>query len=162
MLYSLAASMVGDSPEAEDVVADAFLRLWRNPDHDPSRGSVKAFLAVMVRSRALDRIRARKRRHKAEERGAALNPEGFSLPVSRVEPTDRTAEVGDARRRIQAALHQLSEQQRAVIDLAYFGGMSHSEIAAHLSEPLGTIKSRLRDGMRRLRDLLPLSSREAS
>lgn len=156
-LYSMAMAMLRDPGDAEEVVADAFLRLWRADDFDPSRGSVGAYLAVVTRSRALDRLRSRDRRGRAEKRSAAADPTGFSLPVAEAadEPEARV-EAGERRTRVVAALAALSDKQRAVVDLAYFGGLTHREIAERLSEPLGTVKTRLRDGMKKLRDALHL------
>lgn len=159
-LFSLAMSIVDDPGEAEEAVADAFLRLWNEQDHDESRGSVGAYLVVVTRSRALDRKRASKRRGARQEKAAATDDVGAAIPISNVGPApDRAAELGEKRSRINTALAQLSEKQRVVIDLAYFGGLSHSEIAERLAEPLGTVKTRLRDGMNKLRDLFPDAAR---
>lgn len=155
-LYALARALVTDPAEAEEVVADAFLRLWRGHDFDPGRGSVGAYLTVVVRSRALDRVRAARRRGAAEERAAEREPSGFAVPVAApAAAPDAEAERGEARRRILRAMDGLPEPQRVVIDLAYFGGLTHSEIARRLAEPLGTVKTRLRDGMRKLREAMP-------
>ncbi|MEQ8329199.1 MAG: sigma-70 family RNA polymerase sigma factor [Longimicrobiales bacterium] len=157
-MYSLARSVCSDPADAEEAVADAFLRLWRAGDFDPDRGTVGTFLAVVTRSRALDRVRARKRRGRAEEKGAAQDPQGFAVEISAAgDPPERRVELAEKRGRIREALATLSDKQQAVIDLAYFGGMTHREIAEHLTEPLGTVKTRLRDGMQKLRDAFPLT-----
>ncbi len=150
-VYSLARSLVAEAADADEVVTDAFLSLWRG-GYDESRGSVGAFLNVVARSRALDRIRSRRRRGDAEERSAEGEPAGFAVPVSRPGGPEDATERSDRRRVIREALGTLSEKQRSVISLAYLSGMTHREIAAHLSEPLGTVKTRLRDGMKKLRE----------
>lgn len=158
-MYSLALALLGELADAEEVVADAFLRLWRASDYDAQRGSVGAYLAVVTRSNALDLLRRKRRRGRAEEARAAIDPEGLVLPVA--DPGDdpeESLEVSRKRARVREALGALSEKQRTVIGLAYFGGYTHSEIAERLSEPLGTVKSRLRDGMKKLRDVLPLAT----
>ena len=155
-IYSLALSILRDAGEAEEVVADAFLRLWNETDYDPERGSVGAYLAVFARSRALDRIRTLRRQGKAEEARAAQDPAGLLLPVAEAgDDPDRRVERNDDRARLDEALAALSEKQRTVIGLAYFGGLTHSEIAERLSEPIGTVKTRIRDGMVKLRDAFP-------
>lgn len=161
-LFALAVAIVDDPGSAEEAVADAFLRLWREGDHDAERGSVGAYLVTVVRSRALDQRRSRRRRETREEAGAATHPAGLTVALGEVgPPPDRSAEVGETRALVRRALAQISDQQRAVIDLAYFGGMTHREIAEHLSEPLGTIKTRLRDGMKKLRSLIPATARSS-
>lgn len=161
-LYSLALSIVDDPAEAEEAVADAFLRLWNEGDHDAERGSVGAYLVMVTRSRALDRKRTAQRRGKRQEKAAESDPAGAAVPISNPGTApDRAAELDERRSMIEAALQKLSEKQRTVIDLAYFGGLSHSEIAERLAEPLGTVKTRLRDGMKKLRDLFPETARSA-
>lgn len=159
-LFSLASTIVDDPADAEAAVADAFLRLWRDRDHDPERGSVGAYLVMITRSRALDRRRADRRRRSREEKGAEADPTGLALPLGTTAPSpDRVAEVSEAGARVREFLDRISEKQRTVIGLAYLQGMTHSEIAEHLSEPLGTVKTRLRDGMNTLRDLVSAPGR---
>lgn len=154
-LFSLASAILDDPAEAEAAVTDAFMRLWRERDHDESRGSVGAYLVTVTRSRALDRKRRVRRERVREERGAQSSADGFAIPLANVAPLpDRAAEISEARTVIREALSSVSDKQRAVIGLAYFEGMTHSEIADHLSEPLGTVKTRLRDGMNKLRRLV--------
>lgn len=153
-LFSLAAAIVDDPADAEGAVADAFLRLWRDRDHDAERGSVGAYLVMITRSRALDRRRAHRRRRQREEKGAEADPTGFAVPLAAPAPSpDRAAEMSEAGAWVRDVLAQVTEKQRAVIGLAYLEGLTHSEIADHLSEPLGTVKTRLRDGMKKLREL---------
>jgi len=154
-LFSLAMAVCDDPGDAEAAVADAFLRLWRERDHDEVRGSVGAYLVTVTRSRALDRKRRERRQRAREERGAAASIDGLTIPLSDMAPPpDRTVEVREAGSMIRRALSGVSDKQRAVIGLAYFEGMTHSEIAEHLSEPLGTVKTRLRDGMKKLQGLV--------
>lgn len=158
-LYSLARSIVDDPASAEEAVTDAFLRLWREGDHDPSRGSVGAYLVVVTRSRALDAVRSRKRRGRAEQAGADASLQGAAVPISTpADSPERSAELSGTRKRIVTALERLTSRQREVIELAYFGGLTHREISERLGEPLGTVKTRLRDGMIRLREIFPTPS----
>lgn len=161
-LFALASSIVRDPAAAEEAVADAFLRLWREADHDPERGSVGAYLVVVTRSRALDQRRTRKRRLKAEQGQAERGESPTALPLSRFGPApDRAAELTDDRERIFAALSHLSDAQRAAIELAYFGGLTQREISERLDEPLGTVKTRIRDGMIKLRETFAATGRQA-
>lgn len=160
-LFALASSIVGDPATAEEAVADAFLRLWRKRDHDPDRGSVGAYLVVVTRSRALDGRRASRRRHRAEQDGAEQGASPSALPISDFGPApDRSAELSQKRAVIHEALAGLSKAQRAAIELAYFGGLTQREISEKLGEPLGTVKTRIRDGMIRLREVLVPMRRE--
>jgi RNA polymerase sigma-70 factor, ECF subfamily len=155
-LYALALAIVREPADAEEVVVDAFGQAWRQAGaFDPLRGSVGAWLATIARSRALDTVRARGRRARAHERAAQLSDEGIATPVAALGPDPaRSAERGEARRLVAQALAGLPEPQRVAIELAYFEGLSQSEIAARLAEPLGTVKTRMRAGMEKLRGLL--------
>jgi RNA polymerase sigma-70 factor (ECF subfamily) len=164
-VYSLALAVVGERADAEEVVADAFSQAWRTAEHfDPARGSVAAWLATITRTRALDLVRARGRRARALTRAALGNSEGLAAPIASAgDAPDRGVERQEVRRLVQRSLAELSEPQRRVIELAYFGGLTHTEIAAELQEPLGTVKTRLRAGLEKLRgSLVPLVSREGS
>jgi len=165
--YALALAVVGEPAEAEEVVADALAQAWRSAAvYDPARGSVGAWLATITRTRALDLVRARGRRARALERAARSDPEGGGLaaPLAvAAEAPDRGVEREEARRLVERSLAELPEPQRRVIELAYFGGLTQTEIAAELQEPLGTVKTRMRAGMQKLRDsLAPLLSRGGS
>lgn len=163
-LFGLALRITRERSDAEDVVIDAFAQAWRDAGtFRTDRGSVAAWLATITRSRALDLVRGRGRRERAHDAAlaqAATEPAAVGrAPVS---PTD--AVLADERSRlVAAALEQLPEPQRQAIELAYFEGLSHSEIATHLAAPLGTVKTRVRLGLAKLRDLLaPLGSGGAS
>ena len=165
MAYALAVAIVAERADAEEVVADAFGQAWRTAlQFDPGRGSVAAWLATITRTRALDLLRARGRRARALERAAQAGTNGLAAPLAEIAVApDRGAEQQEAKRLVRHCLAELPEPQRRVIELAYFGGLTHTEIAAELQEPLGTIKTRMRAGMEKLRSLLaPLLSGEGS
>jgi RNA polymerase sigma-70 factor (ECF subfamily) len=156
MAFSLASAIVGDHADAEEVVADAFAQVWRSAaGFDPSRGSVTAWLATIVRTRALDLVRARKRRERVLGEAAVVTDEGETFVIApSLEAPDRGAELAETRSIVQRSLAELPPPQRRVIELAYFGGLSQSEIAETLSEPLGTVKTRMRAAMEKLRQSL--------
>jgi RNA polymerase sigma-70 factor, ECF subfamily len=157
--YSLALAIAGEPADAEEVVADAFGQAWRTAGQfDSARGTVAAWLATITRTRALDLVRARGRRGRAMTRAAGSSSDGFASPIAAAgEAPDRGVERQDARRLVQRSLADLPEPQRRVIELAYFGGLTQTEIAAELKEPLGTVKTRMRAGLERLRgSLAPL------
>lgn len=151
--YGLALSVVGREADAEEVVADAFLQVWASADDfDPERGKVSTWLSMIVRSRAIDRIRATKRRREAIERSAEADPEGLSAPLATPEPSpEQQARRKEIRERLDAMLSEIPEEQRRAITLAYFDGLTQSEIAETREIPLGTVKSRIRAGMKKLR-----------
>jgi RNA polymerase sigma-70 factor, ECF subfamily len=155
MVYALALAIVREPADAEEVVVDAFGQAWRQAgSFDATRGSVAAWLATIARSRALDTIRARGRRVRAHERAALLSDEGLAAPITAAGDPARGVERTEARRLVSQALAALPGPQRAAIELAYFEGLSQSEIAERLAEPLGTVKTRIRSGMEKLRGLL--------
>lgn len=154
-VYALARAIVGEHADTEEVVADAFSQAWRTASQfDPTRGTVAAWLATITRTRALDLVRARGRRAKVLSRAALESDAGFAAPLATGDAPDRDVERQEARQLVTHSLADLPEAQRRVIELAYFGGLTHSEIAAELNEPLGTVKTRLRAGMEKLRDAL--------
>lgn len=156
MAYSLALAIVREGADAEEVVADAFGQIWRNAaQYDPGRGSVAAWLATITRTRALDLVRARGRRARAVERAARTDADGLATPLGTVaDQPDRGIERQETRLLVARSLRELPEPQRRVIELAYFGGLTQTEIAAELREPLGTVKTRMRAGMEKLRGSL--------
>ena len=156
MSYSLALAIVREGADAEEVVTDAFGQVWRSaPQYDPGRGSVAGWLATITRTRALDLVRARGRRTRAIERAAQADPDGLASPLGRgTDRPDQGIERQEARRLVARSLGELPDPQRRVIELAYFGGLSQSEIANELQEPLGTVKTRMRAGMEKLRGSL--------
>lgn len=153
--YSLALAVVREPADAEEVVADTFAQVWRSAARfDAKRGSVAAWVHLIARTRALDRLRARKRRVQLMDRAARESEEGLAVPVAAPAPADGAVEQGELRQLVLASLAQLPEPQRRVIEMAYYGGLSQSEIAADLHEPLGTVKTRMRTGMEKLRAAL--------
>jgi RNA polymerase sigma-70 factor (ECF subfamily) len=149
IVFALAARIVGDARDAEEVLEDAFWQAWRQaPRYDASRGTVGTWLLTIARSRALDRVRAQSRRLPVDERLDAeseLEPEPDSG-----EPLERA----DERRIVRVALDELPKEQRQTLELAYFEGLSQSEIAKRTGEPLGTIKTRMRLALRKMRERL--------
>ncbi|MEO5617835.1 MAG: sigma-70 family RNA polymerase sigma factor [Candidatus Eisenbacteria bacterium] len=149
LLYSLVLRIVRRATDAEDVIQETWLQAWRNAGaFDAARGSVAGWLITIARSRAIDRFRSLASRLNAEtkvEPGVGLTPD---------EPGN-FAEAGQLRARVSAALGALPDTQRQTLELAYFGGLSQSEIAARLGAPLGTVKSWCRQGLLRLRELVP-------
>jgi RNA polymerase sigma-70 factor, ECF subfamily len=149
LLYSAAYNVLRNPDDAQDCVSDAVARLWRKPQaYSPARGSLRSFLVVCVRNAAISRRRQEVRRARSEERLAAMPSERqeFRFP----DPIERD--------RVRNGLLALPVEQRTALELAYYGGKTQTEIAAELGEPLGTIKSRIKLGLRRLASILePLS-----
>ena len=150
MLYGLVLRIVGRAADAEEVLQDTWVHAWRRAGTwEPARGTVTAWLLTLARSRAIDRIRSVAARRRAETAAPAPDP-----PSSRDEPAANAADR-QRRDRISAALAALTPQQREVLELGYFGGLSQSEIAARMGAPLGTVKSWTRQGLMRLRETVP-------
>jgi RNA polymerase sigma-70 factor, ECF subfamily len=154
-LYAVAFRISGERSDAEEIVLDTFAQAWRDaPRFQSSRGSAIAWLTMICRSRALDLIRARGRRAKVVDKASAAEPDtppGMGTSEPR---TDRSVERMERRKVVADALMALSPVQREAVQLAYYEGLSHSEIAERLGEPLGTVKTRVRLAMQRLRDTL--------
>lgn len=149
-VYSVSLRVVGDVQLAEDISQEVFLRLWRRPDlFDAARGRFVTWLLSVARNKAIDERRSRGRRFRHE------NPPGFMTeePAGAENPVD-SALMADDRVVIQKALAHLPAEQRLAIQLAYFGGFTQQEIAAGLNQPLGTIKTRIRLGLQKLRAVL--------
>ena len=150
LLYSAALRILGQAADAEEVLQEAWLQAWnRAESYDAARGAVPAWLLTLVRSRAIDRLRSRASRQRVEQ-VMADRP-----PAQLVEEPPATVSQRQLHDRVVTALSELLPQQRQVIELAYFGGLSQSEIATQLVAPLGTVKSWTRQGLMRLRELLP-------
>ncbi len=155
VLYAVAFRIVGQRADAEEVVIEAFAQAWRDATRfEAARGSVAGWLTMIARSRALDMVRARSRRERITASAAADRPDTSpGMGDWRVDPS-RAVDHAERRVRVQEALESLSPPQRQAIELAYFEGLSQSEIAERLQEPLGTIKTRMRLGMQKLRESL--------
>lgn len=150
LVYTLALRMLSSVEEAEDLTQDVFVHFWQQAKYEPDRGSVGSYLATYTRSRALDRLRVGSNRRRILQRFQRSLLGGFrqaSPPLEQVSQGDRAD-------RIRAALQQLPAPERQVLEIAYFEGCSQSQIAARLNIPLGTVKTRSRQGLRRLRDAL--------
>ena len=157
LVNSVAMRIVQDPDEAEEIVEDTFWQAWRQADrYEGERGTVAAWLGTIARSRALDRLRARRRsREEPWAQPLAEHPTTSSPePIAHASDPARDAEQADQRERVARALESLSAEQRETILLAYFGGLSQSEIAERCGLPLGTVKTRTRLAMEKLRGLL--------
>lgn len=145
--FSLAYRMTGKRNAAEDVVQEAFLSLWRsNARYDRTRGSVRTWVLGIVHNRAIDSLR----RSVVHDRRRASD-EGIEERFEAKERTDTEAARRDEAREVRTALKTLPDEQQRVIELAYFGGFTHSEIADMLQTPIGTVKGRMRLGLEKLR-----------
>jgi RNA polymerase sigma-70 factor, ECF subfamily len=145
--YSLAYRMIGERQAAEDLVQDAFLKLWRGASsYRPERGNVRSWLLAIVHNQAIDQIRSSASRRRTQEKVEASAP--------RFQPSEAFAESWRNARRdqVREALRSLPEEQLRVLELAYFSGYTHVEIAELLELPLGTVKGRMRLGLQKVRD----------
>jgi len=150
VVFSLACRIVRQPADAEDVVQDVFTQAWRQAArYDAERASAAAWLLNITRTRAIDRLRAARTRQQISGGDERLE----STPTVGATQEDQVI-GGERAERVRAALSVLGEAQRTAIDLAYFAGLTHGEIAARLSEPLGTVKTRIRSGLLKLREAL--------
>jgi RNA polymerase sigma-70 factor (ECF subfamily) len=148
--FSLSFRMCGRRTLAEDVVQEAFLSLWRSAaGYDPMRGSVRTWVLGIVHHRAIDALR----RGAAQDRGR-VSDEGIDEQLEAAERTEQEVGRRDEAREVRAALEGLPREQSRVIELAYYGGLTHSEIAEMLDTPVGTIKGRMRLGLQKMRSQL--------
>lgn len=161
-VHTLAFWILKDADEAEDVVEETFWQAWRTVGrYDGKRSAGSTWLMMIARSRALDRLRSRRRRADwiAAPSTASLMRDqvgstAADVPGAELETTDRRAELA-------SALHTLPPEQRTALELAYFEGLSHGEIAERTSQPLGTVKTRIRLAMHKLRQGLGSQREEA-
>jgi len=141
LIYSVALRVLGDTGAAEDVLQEIFMQLWRKPEvFDAARGSLAAWLAVIARNRAIDAIRKRKPETDLEEVIVSVEPDLAAA-----------AERSRAAEQIRHKLEEMPELQRSALEMAFFEGLTHSEIAAKTGTPLGTIKTRIRTALMALR-----------
>jgi RNA polymerase sigma-70 factor (ECF subfamily) len=145
--FSLAYRMCGRRGTAEDVVQEAFMSLWRSgARYDRSRGSVRSWVLGVVHNRAIDIFRREVVRTSRD-----VSDEGLAERMQAPDDTETEAERSEAAGQVRSALHELPPDQRQVIELAYFGGFSHSQIAEMLKLPTGTVKGRMRLGLTKMR-----------
>ena len=141
IVYSVALRVVGDTGAAEDILQEVFMQLWRSPDvFDPSRGSLAGWLAVIARNRAIDSLRKRRPETDITEIVVSIEPDLAS-----------EADWSRVLEKIRSALTSMPPTQRSALEMAFFEGLTHTEIAKKTGEPLGTIKTRIRAGLVTLR-----------
>ncbi len=149
LVYTIAFRILNSGSEAEDLTQEIFLNLWQKSAYNPDRSSLSRFLSVVTRNRAIDRVRTRSNRQRILKgmtpQGPAIEP--FSLPEEQVSQSERS-------QRVREALQNLPEKQRELLWLAFYHGFSQSEIASHTNIPLGTVKSRIRQGLLKLKGTL--------
>ena len=147
-VYALALRILGRAEEAEEVVQDVFWQLWKNEtEYDPTRAAFRTWLFAITRSRCLDRLRRHRSRSDSER------PRGTGLGSAPSDP-EQEAILAERQKHMVAAFQALPEPQRKVLEMGFFSGLTHREIAERLGEPLGTVKSRIKMGMDRLKDSL--------
>ncbi len=146
LVYGIALQLLDNTHEAEDLTQDIFISLTRKCAYNPQKGTLRTFLAILTRSRAIDRIRSRTRANKRLRNQALTESPNlvFDNSIESVSQQEQAQEV-------QAALKQLSSREQEVLRMAYYEGLSQSAIAERLNIPLGTIKSRARSGLLKLR-----------
>jgi RNA polymerase sigma-70 factor (ECF subfamily) len=147
-VFGLAKRVLNNPTDAEDVTQEVFLRLWNQPDRfDSARGSLRSFLLAQAHGRAVDAVRSSSSRRAREARDALRTAES---------PYDMQHEVWDlaVADQVASAMGGLPEEERRAIELAYFDGLTYREVAQVLDQPEGTVKSRIRNGMRRMRAVL--------
>jgi RNA polymerase sigma-70 factor, ECF subfamily len=149
LVFTFAVRRLGSRADAEDLLQEVFLQVWRQAQsYDPARGSPEAWLITMTRSRAIDRLRSTRRRD------TILLPADEPPRLAGGAQEEPPMRASEAKVMVEGVLTKLPEAQRVVLELAYFDGLSQSEIAARLREPLGTVKTRIRAGLERLRGFL--------
>ncbi len=149
LVYTIAFRILNNGSEAEDVTQEIFVNLWQKQTYEPDRSSLSSFLSTITRNRAIDRVRTHSNRQRILK-GMAPQPkptDGFSIPVEQ-------ASIGERSQRVREALQTLPDNQRSLLSLAYYEGFSQSEIARHTNIPLGTVKSRMRQGLLKLKTVL--------
>jgi RNA polymerase sigma-70 factor (ECF subfamily) len=152
-LYSTAKYILNDASEAQDVVHDVFLSLWKNAGaFDSSRGAAFSWAVTLTRNRSIDRLRTRANRARLLEQSVP-DDLGYGSAADAIGADDRV-DLGDRAAAVRSALAELPKEQQRALELAFFSGLTQREIAEKLSEPIGTIKARIRRGLLKLRDAL--------
>jgi len=150
LIYSLVLRVLGDMSSAEEVLIDVYAQVWRQAaSYDANRGAPLAWMATMARSRAIDRLRSGWQEQRRKE---SLDVLGEA--TANAASPEELAAASERQMLVREALNTLTSEQRQVIELAYYSGLSHSEIAEKLNQPLGTVKTRTRIGMKKLREAL--------
>jgi RNA polymerase sigma-70 factor (ECF subfamily) len=152
-LYSTAKYILNDASEAQDVVHDVFLALWKNASSfDSSRGAAFSWAVTLTRNRSIDRLRTRANRARLLGQSAP-DDLGFGSVADAV-GADQKVDLGDRAVAVRSAMAELPREQQRALELAFFSGLTQKEIAEKLSEPIGTVKARIRRGLLKLRDAL--------
>lgn len=152
-LFSLIYAILRDQKESEDVLQESFVQMWkRTATYDASRSSLFTWAVMISRHKAIDRLRSRQRHLRLAE-AVAQEPDDLTTSAPTAQ-ADHIMVRNDERERVRAALAQLGEGQREAIDLAFFGGLTQTQISEKLGAPLGTVKARIRRGLLALRDVL--------
>ncbi len=158
LVFSTAYRVLGDAHAAEDVVQDVFVRLWRRPErYVEERGRFLGWMLSVTRNRAIDEVRSRRRRPLTESQVWDPDEPGSLAEGTASAAASRemaSADLVDQREMVRAALADLPEEQRVAIELAYYSGLTQAQIAERLATPLGTVKTRMRLGMRKMRAAL--------
>lgn len=150
LVFGLILRVVTDRSTAEEVLLDVYTQAWRQAaTYDEKRGAPLAWLMTIARTRGIDRLRSGRYEHQKKE-----PLESIGEVTATTESPEEATVAAERRRLVRSALDSLSAEQREVIELAYYSGLSHSEIALQLGQPLGTVKTRTRLGMMKLRDML--------
>ena len=158
LVYSTALRVLRDVHLAEDIAQEIFVRIWRKPEsYVAERGRFLTWLITITRNRAVDEVRARGRRQRHQT--ASPEEQERELPAGDAIDPPLNAQLAEQRRIVRAALAEIPPDQREVIELAYFGGLTQQEISERLDQPLGTVKTRIRLGMQKLRSALAAEMR---
>ncbi|CAN5409399.1 sigma-70 family RNA polymerase sigma factor [soil metagenome] len=152
-VFGLIRRLLVDFSQSEEVTQEVFLEIWQSASrYEPSKGGAATWILTMAHRRAVDRIRSSQA---SRDRDVKI---GIRDHVAQYDNVESTVETTIEHERVKQAMSKLTELQRQAVTLAYYGGFSHSEVAAQLKVPIGTVKTRLRDGMIRLRDELGVAS----
>ena len=150
-LFSMIVKMMHDEKEAEDVLQEGFAHIWRRAaGYDAARSSPFTWAVMILRNKAIDRLRVRQRRERTLEKATVE----FAHFAEADEVSSGEAGRRDEGAQVRAALAQIPEEQKCAVELAFFSGLTHEQIAAQLATPLGTIKARIRRGLLKLREVL--------
>jgi RNA polymerase sigma-70 factor, ECF subfamily len=149
LVYTLALKLLEHNDEAEDLTQEVFLNFWKQDKFDPKRGKLISYLCLITRSRSLDKLRSRQSEQKSLARLQQTITPAAELPT----PLEKVA-FTEEQLIVRQSLTTLSEQQRLILELSYYQGLSQSAIASQLNLPLGTVKTHMRQGLIRLRQLL--------